>query len=462
MLKFKHLNLIIFILLLSLYTHPAVGETESRDNVEPPEIKVALGLDLMDAKFVFSNGCKVFDNVRNKEAANYDKNIELAARFDSGGKIAISGLSDLYGDITIKPKEPGHFQFKGNKYRGYLRLIAKTSGIWIINHVDIEEYLYGVVPYEVPMSWSMEAVKAQAVAARTYAVRCLGQYPHNEFDVYNTVKDQVYGGINGEEETGVRAVEETRGVILTYQGWPIRAYYHADSGGQTEDGKFIFPGDLPYLKSVPSKDNLERHRWYFLMKKSELSSLAKKARRDVGEITGIRITDTSPTGRPRTIVITGSKGKVEFNSNDFRKMIGAGRIRSTLFTINTQSDSSASSCDSTTVRSVSPDSSLSSLTVLSSKGEENISRRGFTVIDRNGISNFSGDSVMVLTASSAGVYQPKIDVKPKEDEILFSGSGFGHGVGLSQWGAKAYADDGWDYRKILLHFYQGAELSVWY
>ena len=462
MFKFKHLNLIIFILFLSLHGHRAICETESGDEIKPPEIKVAIGLDLTDTKIIFPNGCIVFDNVRNKEASNYDRKTELAVRYDSTGKIAITGLNDLYSDVTIKQKSSGQFQFKGNKYRGYLRLVAKPSGIWVINHVDIEEYLYGVVPNEVPMSWNMEAIKAQAVAARTYAVRCLGQYPHNEFDVYDSVKDQVYGGIDGEKEKGTRAVEETRGIILTYQGWPIKAYYHADAGGQTEDGCYIFPGDLPYLKSVISKDNLDQHRWYFLMKKSELSSLSKKAGHDVGDIVDIKITDVSPTGRPRTIVITGSKRKTEFNSNDFRKMIGAGRIRSTLFTINPESSDATPNNSPANVRSVSPDSSLDSLSVLSAKGQDNIPRKKITIIDQNGISNFSGDSVMVMTASSSQVIKPKDDVKPKPDEILFSGCGFGHGVGLSQWGAKAFADDGWDYRKILLHYYQGAELSAWY
>ena len=455
--------LLILMLLTLLSASSSFGESESRDNASTPEIKVAIGLDLMDARIALPGGGKIFDSVKNREELKIDKSSNLNFRYENNGKFSSSELKGLYSDIRIIPNPKSHFKFKGNDYRGYLRIISKPTGIWVINHVDIEEYLYGVVPYEIPMSWNMEAIKAQAVAARTYAVRGLGQYPHGDFDVYDSVKDQVYGGIEGEDERAIQAVEATRGIILTYQGWPILAYYHADAGGQTEDGKYIFPDDdFPYLTSVPSKDNLEKHRWNFTMKKGELESLLKKSKRDVGSVNSIEVREVSPSGRPLTIRITGSKGKIDISSRDFRRMIGSGRIRSTLFAISTHDNESSSLDFSGNIRILSPDLNDGSLRVMSSTGIKNGQEKNISVITSAGISDWDLKSILIISTSRGDVYTPKIEKKLAQDEILFSGSGFGHGVGLSQWGAKAYADDGWDYRQILSHYYREAELSVWY
>ncbi len=453
--------LAIFLVFFALPVQIPYADTQPRDDATSPEIRVSLGLNLSNATVTLPKGGTIFDPLKNKQAAKFSKNNELSLKF-SKNKISVKGIKGEYSNLIFKPSSGSFIIFKGKQYRGSIRAVATNSGIWIINHVDMEDYLYGVVPFEVPMSWNIEAIKAQAVAARTYAVRCLSQYPHGEFDVYDSVRDQVYGGVDGEKESAIIAVDGTRGIIMSYQGWPIKAYYSADAGGQTAEGKYIFPGDLPYLQSVPSKDDLEKHRWHFLLKKSELESLMKAKNFNVGKIKDVKITSISPTGRPRNVEVVGSKGTHDFSSNNFRKMIGAGRIRSTLFSIVGNNNHPEVENAVSKVRTISPAGNTDGITVVSDSGNTRVIIDEYYVLGSDGIGCVDESEMKIITTNSSKVYKPKTDIKPSDDEFLFVGSGFGHGVGMSQWGAKAYADDGWDYRDILLHYYRGADLTIWY
>ena len=464
MYKFKPIRytlLVAFFLSFAFVVQNLYADPLARDDATSPEIRVSVGLNLTNTIIKLPKGGTIINPVNNKQVAKFSKRNELSLKY-SKNKISVKGVKGNYSNLIFKPSVGSFIEFKEKQYRGYIRAVGTNSGMWVINHVDMEEYLYGVVPFEVPLSWNIEAIKAQAVAARTYAVRCLSQYPHGEFDVYDTVKDQVYGGVDGEKEKATQAVNGSRGIIMSYQGWPIKAYYSADAGGQTEEGKYIFPGDLPYLQSVPSKDDLEKHRWHFLLKKSELASLMKKNKHDVGKIKDLRITSISPTGRPRKVQVIGSKGSHDFTSNNFRKMIGAGRVRSTLFSIVGNNDHPDVENASTNVRTISPNENTEGVTIISGRGNIHVIVDEYYVLGSDGIGSVNETEMKIITTNSSSVYKPKTDIEPSDDEFLLVGSGFGHGVGMSQWGAKAYADDGWDYRKILLHYYRGADLTIWY
>jgi len=182
----------------------------------------------------------------------------------------------------------------------------------------------------------------------------------------------------------------------------------------------------------------------------------------VGKIKDVKITSISPTGRPRKVQVVGSKRTHEFSSNDFRKMIGAGRIRSTLFSIVGNNNHPEVENAVGKVRTISPDGNTDGITVISDRGNTRVIVDEYYVLGSDGIGCVDESEMKIITTNSSKVYKPKIDIKPSDDEFLFVGSGFGHGVGMSQWGAKAYADDGWDYRDILLHYYRGADLTIWY
>lgn len=139
------------------------------------------------------------------------------------------------------------------RYRGAIEVVPNRHGtLSVINTVDLETYLRGVVPREMG-AWaypSLEALKAQAVAARTYAVANLGKRAEEGYDLVDTVSDQVYGGADGEQSLTDTAVQQTAGLVATYNGKPIQALFMADCGGSTVDVSWVFGGDAPYLKAA--------------------------------------------------------------------------------------------------------------------------------------------------------------------------------------------------------------------
>lgn len=156
--------------------------------------------------------------------------------------------------IWLKPSgELTTLQGKG-RYRGKVEIFPNAQGrLTVVNTLDLETYLRGVVPKEMG-AWefpSVEALKAQAVAARTYAVANRGKRAADGFDMSDTVADQVYGGRDGEQSLTDRAIQETEGLFATYGGTPIQALFMANCGGHTTDVGLVFGGDAPYLKAVP-------------------------------------------------------------------------------------------------------------------------------------------------------------------------------------------------------------------
>ena len=157
--------------------------------------------------------------------------------------------------IVIKPEENGFVSVKRKWYRGHFMLINDGLGLTVINDIPIEKYLKGVVPSEMPSSWEHDAHKAQAIAARSYAIANLGKRAKHGYDLKDTPEDQAYGGASAETNQTNEAVEETEGIVLIYNGKIIPAYYSASAGGQTRSAGQVWTKDLAFLKSVPSFDD---------------------------------------------------------------------------------------------------------------------------------------------------------------------------------------------------------------
>lgn len=171
--------------------------------------------------------------------------------------IAIKVKGDYYDldtDYAVIKPDSGFISVKGKWYRGYLILYNRNGALTVINHVDIEDYIKGVVPSEMPSKWSPEAHKAQAVAARSYALANLGKRANYGYDLKDTPEDQAYGGASAETSNTNQAVEDTKGIVLIYDDKIIPAYYSASAGGQTCSSGEVWTKNLPYLKSVPSFD----------------------------------------------------------------------------------------------------------------------------------------------------------------------------------------------------------------
>ena len=178
--------------------------------------------------------------------------------------------------VVIKPSSGGYISAKNKWYRGFFVLYNKGGCLVVINNVNIEDYIKGVVPSEMPSKWSYEAHKAQAIAARSYALANLGKRASRGFDLKDTPEDQAYGGASAEAAQTNQAVDETRGIVLIYDLKIIPAYYSASAGGQTSSSSDVWTKNLPYLQSVPSyDDNVKKNGHGVGMSQHGANNLAK-------------------------------------------------------------------------------------------------------------------------------------------------------------------------------------------
>ena len=175
------------------------------------------------------------------------------------GKIAIK-VDGQYmkmdaNKIIIKPLDNGFVSVKRKWYRGQFKIINDGGSLTVMNDIPLELYIRGVVPSEMPSGWEHEAHKAQAIAARSYAVANMGKRAKYGYDLKDTPEDQAYGGASAETTQTNEAVTETEGIVLVCQGKIVPAYYSASAGGKTNTGSQVWSHDLPFLKSVPSFDD---------------------------------------------------------------------------------------------------------------------------------------------------------------------------------------------------------------
>lgn len=179
--------------------------------------------------------------------------------------------------IIIKPAGNGFVSAKHKWYRGFLIVYNRDRTLTVVNKVDIEDYIRGVVPSEMPSRWCIEAHKAQAIAARSYALSNIGKRASCGYDLKDTPEDQAYGGASAESKQTNQAVDDTEGIVLIYNLKIIPAYYSASAGGQTSSAGDVWMHNLPYLKSVPSfDDNIKRCGHGVGMSQHGANNLAKK------------------------------------------------------------------------------------------------------------------------------------------------------------------------------------------
>jgi stage II sporulation protein D len=316
-------------------------------------------------------------------------------RLQRGERIEISAYGgtlhltppDLFADsISIHADgDPGlPLSVNGIRYRGELRFYPVGDSLLIVNELPLEEYLYGVLPMEVPASWHIEALKAQAVAARTFALSRKRNSKNPLYDLDDTGNSQVYGGADAETEILRRAVDETKGEVMFFGDKLVTACYHSNSGGITANSSETWGVGLPYLVSVkdPYSRNSPVYRWRTSIPRSTLEGrLSDLLGIPNLKVRAIRVVDRDSTGRAKVLEIRHSGGRSRVSARRFRRVFGTTRVKSTLF-----------------------------------------------------------------------------DLKLMGDRLEVSGYGYGHGVGMSQWGAQNMALKGMSYREILGFYYPGVRI----
>ena len=311
-------------------------------------------------------------------------------------------LEPLASGLALGDSKPaGDFQLKQRNYRGGLQVAVKGSALQAINTLDLESYLPSVVGSEMPASWPQAALRAQAVAARTYALR--QRSASQPFDVSATVASQVYKGVEAETPATREAVASTRGEVLMYGGSLVNAVFHSSSGGSTENSGDLWIQQLPYLVSVPDVDqDSPVSNWQQLLEPLALT----KAFGEIGGANRIEILSTTSSGRVRQARVIGPSGTLVLTGAELRSRLG---LRSTLVRFEL----------------VGPDVASSQLPS-------------------------EGPPILPpLSGSTAPLPQAT---------LLAVGRGFGHGVGMSQWGAYALAQRGEGYPEILRYYFRGTDL----
>ncbi|MEN9308480.1 MAG: hypothetical protein RL173_2412 [Fibrobacterota bacterium] len=265
----------------------------------------------------------------------------ISAR-DDGGSIRLSSGAwklDAGPEAAFLPEKAGSFCLDGRCYRGGVSLLRLANGIAVVNRLGLEDYLLGVVPGEIGrrlIPQYLEAVKAQAIVARTYTLRSLGQYSGKPWDVRDDVRDQMYEGLKGEDSMCSRAVRSTIGQILVdQQGKPIDAYYHSTSGGRTADIASVWPqkSAQPYLRGIvdTAKDGRAwdgsalvaswTERWpvqllHDSVRRDLTEALGRKV--DPGNVVSLRLEGRDSSGRARKLVVVADNGTYEVPSDRIR------------------------------------------------------------------------------------------------------------------------------------------------
>jgi stage II sporulation protein D len=311
-------------------------------------------------------------------------------------------------------------------YRGYYMVaLNENRNIIVVNHVGLEDYLGGVLGGEIAASWPLESIKAQAVAARTYALHRMNVKKHALYDVTNDTRDQMYLGIRGEADAFTRAIRETRSQVLVKNGEIICAFYHSNCGGGTADSNTVFnTGDRSFAGTRdPHCAGAPNSSWTIRLKADEIrSSLSKEHK--IGKIFSITSESRDNSGRNANIKIEHEWGTTVMPGHEFRKHLGFQKIRSTRFQIEPQH-------------------------YFSYRYTKKIAA------DRMGINTFQSNGI-----DKTGEGLTVTEEKKISSDYVFTGSGWGHGVGLCQWGARGAALKGYNYRQILSHYYPGIELCV--
>lgn len=291
--------------------------------------------------------------------------------------------------IWIEPTAGGYVFIGDRWYRGRTRVVPTAKGLTAVNYVDLEQYLYSVLGGEMFPSWPIEALKAQAVVARSYALYQRQSTANSLYDVGDTTAWQVYKGVLDEAASTQAAVNATAGQVLIYQGRIIEAVFHSASGGHTENVENVWARPLPYLKAVPDFDQgSPEYEWVKTFSRSELSARIT----GVGNIISMEPGQTTPYGRVKTMRILGDAGTRTMTGNALRNALG---LKSTKFTV------------------------LPDYAVAATKGKGQANPTTFKI----------------------------------------NGGGYGHGLGLSQWGAHNLAQKGTGYQQIILYYYKNTILA---
>ena len=305
-------------------------------------------------------------------------------------------------------------------------MIPSRSRMAVVNVIQLEVYLYSVVGREMSPSWPQEALKAQAVCARNYAAKNLNKHSAYGFDLCASVDCQAYGGVASEDSRTISAVEATRGKLATYGGKTAELYFFSSDGGSTEDSENVWSADIPYLTGVidPYEKTSESQNGIWTVSFTPAELAAKVT--GIGTVTDVVVTEYTPMGSVLSIDVIGTEGTKTFRKEKARTAFG---LKSQKYTVSSAGGMSFVASDGTRITG----------------GEFIQSASGVSALGTGTVSVVSASGVSTISSSATG--------------FTFSGQGWGHRIGMSQYGAKAMAEQGFTYADILKFYFKGVDIS---
>ncbi len=359
--------------------------------------------------------------------------------FDCGG------LRSLGVEPMSRNGEKPLTWFRGYRYYGGFEYQRVTGGnISVINVVNVEDYVKGCVGWEIGNDKPLEAIKAQAVCARTYAAM---QTRHRSqgFDVCPTDDCQVYQGVASANDLTDRAVDETAGKYLYYNGKYVEAYYYSSNGGASEDAKNVWGNEMGYLKGKPDPyeaaiaARVAKYNWSTTFTRAEIAAKLAARNINIGTIKNVFVSEYTANGNVYALTFVGSKGNKTVYREQCRTILS---LRSMRFTV-----------DGTGGNTFFVNDNATSVTGI----------RGLFTISGNGeVGQYSGaptDACVITADGTAKLQKDPATVTSSQETFTVTGSGWGHNVGMSQWGATAMAEQGFDYQDILQFYYTGVTIE---
>ena len=388
----------------------------------------------------FKDSCKIDSGTERTVAVVETGKTKVLFEFDSG--------TSAY--LAIRPIEAegakSQCYHRGYKYYGDFAFIRGSSGyITVINYVDIEDYVKGLVPYEMSASWPREALKAQAVCARSYALTNLNKHRSEGFDICNTAECQVYYGTGRANENSNKAVEETEGEYLTYDGKLCQTNYYSHNGGASENSENVWAIAYPYLRGVadPYEKDVEsvisQYHWTVTYTGDAIGKKLQSKGYDCGTVTKFEILEFTELGNVLRIRFTDKNGKkFTFSKRECATILG---LRSQRYTINGAVPALNTYYINPTGEGV---PGLSGLYAAGAGGTDKLGSSDLYAISGKGeVTKLGGETSATLTG----------------DSFVITGTGWGHNVGMSQWGAYSMAKyHNKTYKEILTFYYQGTEI----
>ena len=399
---------------------PSVVRLDSDKRTAATMLNVMLGESLASAVVSAEGDYQILDGNAGKSLLKMSEGSDAKLTI-SGNALHINGQKVGSSIITLKPNSSSaRVLYNDVAYRGTLRIIYDGSSIKVINNVSLEDYTKGVLPSEMSPSWNKEALKAQAVAARTFALYSKSRQhsASSGYELCGSSHCQVYSGSGGETDATNQAVDATYGQVMYYNNQIIYAAFHASSGGATENSENVWGSYMPYLRSVTDDDSRSPyHNWTARFTVAQVEKKLASSGKGVGTLqslamvpvsSGDSVTGRSSSGRAYGIKFTGSSGNITLTGEQARSTFG---LKSAMFNIRTERTAASTAAASKST----------------SKSK---------VVDA------APDAMSNTTMKLQGV-----------DSIVFEGHGFGHGLGMAQYGANAMAAAGSTYDQILHHYY---------